>query len=117
MGGERYRVLFEQLGDPGFEYQLVLQTTTGDKLIGGLSALWEQMKATLPEEAVTYDIANGMGRRLVSKGQYEEAKVFFPAALEGQRRVLGAEHKDTLSSLNNMGVVLQIMEDYARALD
>ena len=38
-------------------------------------------------------------------------------ALEGRRRVLGAEHKDTLDSPNKTGAVLQQMEDYEGALD
>ena len=33
--------------------------------------------------------------------KYEEAKVFYLAALEGRRKVLGKEHKKTLMSLNN----------------
>ena len=51
------------------------------------------------------------------KSDFEEAKVLYLAALEGRRRVLGEEHKDTLSSLNNMGVLLANMEDYEGALD
>ena len=37
--------------------------------------------------------------------------------LEGRRRVLGAEHKDTLATLNNMGVLFHQVEDYEGALD
>ena len=51
------------------------------------------------------------------KGKCEEAKVLWLAALEGQRRALGEEHKKTLDSLNNMGAVLQLMTDYEGALD
>ena len=36
---------------------------------------------------------------------------------EGRRRVLGEEHKKTLGTLNNMGYLLQHMEDYEGALD
>ena len=39
------------------------------------------------------------------------------AALEGRRRVLGEEHMDTLASLNNMGCLLDDIEDYGGALD
>ena len=42
--------------------------------------------------------------------------MFCVAALEGQRRVLGDEHIDTLSSLNNIGLVFHHMEDYGGAL-
>ena len=48
---------------------------------------------------------------LYEKGKYEEVTVFYLAALEGQRRVLGEEHKKTLDSLNNMGNLLADMED------
>ena len=53
---------------------------------------------------------------MLERGKYEEAKVFKLAALEGRRRVLGEEHKDTLGSLNNMGVLLHNMEDYEGSL-
>ena len=50
-------------------------------------------------------------------GEYEKAEGFKLAALEGRRRVLGEEHKDTLDSLSNMGVVLLYLKDYEGALD
>ena len=51
------------------------------------------------------------------KGKFEETKVFFLATLEGQRRVLGEEHKDTLATLYNIGNVLDDLKDYKEALD
>ena len=42
-------------------YSLLVQTTTGDERIGELRALWERLKVSLPDEAVTYDIANQLG--------------------------------------------------------
>ena len=60
-------------------------------------------KVSLPDEAVTYDVANDLGLELRKKGVFEEAKVFYLAALAGRRRVLGGEHKNALESLNNMG--------------
>ena len=74
------------------------------------------MKVSLADEAVTYDIANDMGRRVVSKGQYEEANAFFLSAFEGQRRVLGKEHKDTLDLLNNLGSLHGMIDLYEGAL-
>ena len=56
------------------------------------------------------------GERLDDQGKYEEAKVFYLAALEGQKRVLGEEHKDTLRSMSNMGNLLADMEDNEGAL-
>ena len=69
------------------------------------------MKVSLPDEAVTCDIANQLGIELEMKGTYEEAKVYKLAALEGRRRLLGEEHKKTLASLNNMGNVFKEIED------
>ena len=86
------------------------------KRIAEYRRLWEKAKVSLPEEAVTYDIANTLGGKLREKGKYEKAKVFYLAALEGKRRVLGEKHQKTLGSLNNMGVLLKDMEDYEGAL-
>ena len=87
------------------------QIPSDDEKIAEWRRLWEMAKVSLPEEAVTYDIANQLGGSLEFKGKYEEAKVFYLAALEGRRRVLGEEHKYTLASLNNMGNLLADMED------
>ena len=38
--------------------------------------------------------------------------MFYLAALEGQRRVLGEEHKATFASLGDMGIILKKMGDY-----
>ena len=40
---------------------------------------------------------------LVDVGKYEEAKVLYLASLEWRKRVLGAEHKDTLLLLDDLG--------------
>ena len=79
---------------------------------GGLVAGGDGDRVSLPDEAVTYDIANQLGCKLEMKGKYEEAKVFWLTALEGQRMVLGEEHKDTLGTLNNLGALLGNMKDY-----
>ena len=77
-----------------------------DEGVADLRRLWEMAKVSLPDEAVTYDVADDLGSQCFKKGKYEEAKELWLAALEGQRRVLGEEHKDTLDSLNNPGVHL-----------
>ena len=51
------------------------------------------------------------------KGQHEEAKVLWLAALEERRRFLGEEQKDTPGSLNDMGNVLADMKGHEGALD
>ena len=91
---------------------LLLQTTEGDEVLTGLRALWERVNVTLPDEPVSYDVANQFGRELRNEGKFEEAKVLWLAALEGRRRVLWEEHKDTLGSVMNMGIILTNMEDY-----
>ena len=52
-----------------------------------------------------------------SKGKFEEPKALYLIALEDRNRVLGAEHKKTLGTLNNLGTHLQDIEDYEGALD
>ena len=67
---------------------------------------------SLPGEVITFDIVSQLGDESEEKGQYHEAKMLYLIALEGRRRVLGAEHKKILDSLKDMGVVLNIMKDY-----
>ena len=62
-------------------------------------------------KAVTYDVTTSLGCEFQEKGQYEKAKVFYLAALEGRSRVLGQEHKNTLASLNNIRALLSGIED------
>ena len=93
------------------------QTLRGDEKTAVYRRLWETSKVSLPDEAVTYDITNQLGIKLVQKAKLEEAKVFHLAALEGRRRVLGDEHKKTLASLNNMVIILLKMENYQGELD
>ena len=93
------------------------QIPSDDEEIAEYMQLWEMAKVSLPDEAVTYDIANNLGVVLYEKGKYEEAKVFWLTALEGRRRILGEEHMNTLTSLMNMGIILKNMKDYEGALD
>ena len=96
---------------------IAIQLPTYDERIAELRQLWEKAKVSLTEEAVTYGIANDLGMVLFDKGKYEEAKVFFLATLEGQRRVLGEKHKKTLDSMYNMGILLNdVLKDYEGAL-
>ena len=84
--------------------------------IAELRPLWERVKVTLPDEAVTYDIASQLALVLNNQDDYnicnspdtlEGEKVLYLAAVEGRRRVLGEEHEDTLHSMNNLVAVLQ----------
>ena len=98
-------------------YRVASQLPSDDEEIAECRRLWEMAKVSLPEEAVTYDIANQLGMVLEEKGKYEEAKVFYLAALEGRRRVLGDEHKKTLASMFNLGNNHNNLEDHKVALD
>ena len=89
----------------------------GDDLIAKYRAFWERIKVSLPDKAVTYEVGNDLGvSKLVLKGQHEEGKEIMLAALEGRRRVLGEEHRDTLASLNNLGAEHGLLKEYEGAL-
>ena len=99
-------------------FKVAGQIPSDDERIAEWRRLWEMAKVSLPEEAVTYEIAYSLGIKLKKKGKYEEAKVFYLAALEGLRRVLGDEHKTTLTTMYNMGVLLNDgLKDYEGAVD
>ena len=78
----------------GAAFRLVRGST--DKKIAEYRRLWEMAKVSLPDEVVTYDVANELGAALHEKGKYDETKVLWLTALEGRRRVLGDEHKKNL---------------------
>ena len=44
---------------------------------------------------------------LERQGKYEEAEAMHRQALRGYEKVLGPEHPDTLTSVNNIGLVLE----------
>ena len=99
-------------------YGVVAQTAKDDdERMVGLSALWDLVKLSLPDEAVTYAVADQLGAELRKKGHLREAKVLYLPALKERRRVLWEEHKDTLASLNNIGCLLDNMGEYRGALD
>ena len=54
-----------------------------DEEIAECRRLWEMAKDSLPDEAITYDVANNLGIRLGKQGKFEEAKVYKLAALKG----------------------------------
>ncbi|GMH60882.1 hypothetical protein TL16_g03146 [Triparma laevis f. inornata] len=68
------------------------------------------------ENAVTLETLNGLGSRLQDSREYEEAKEVYERCLAGQMKVLGEDHKDTLGSLNNLGLVYSNLENYDKAL-
>ena len=54
---------------------------------------------------------------LEDQGKYEEAEDMSRRALEGYEKVLGAEHSDTLASVNNLASVLEDQGKYEEAED
>ena len=49
------------------------------------------------------------------QGKYEEAEQMNRRALEGYEKVLGREHPDTLTSVNNLASVLRYQGKYEEA--
>ena len=47
-----------------------------------------------------------MGLILDGQGKYEEAEAMHRQALAGHKMALGVDHPDTLTSINNLGLVL-----------
>jgi tetratricopeptide (TPR) repeat protein len=58
-----------------------------------------------------------MGTLLQSQGKLAEAEPYFRDALEKSRRVLGEEHPNTLTSINNMGYLHLAQSKDREALD
>lgn len=75
-------------------YFVANQIPSHNERIAELRRLWETAKVSLPDEVVMYDIASQLGCQLGERGQFEEAKVFFLAALEENRSVLREEQRD-----------------------
>ena len=93
------------------------QIHSGDGKIAEYKRLWEKVKISLPDEPETYTIANDLGAQMWMKGKHGEARAFYIAALEGRRRLLGEEHKESLGLLNNLGMALSEVKDYEGAIE
>ncbi|KAJ5366092.1 hypothetical protein N7541_000033 [Penicillium brevicompactum] len=60
-------------------------------------------------------ILSNCGSFLDLQGAYEEAEAMHRRALETREKVLGREHRDTLTSLSNLGLVLSRQGKYEEA--
>lgn len=60
-------------------------------------------------------IADRCGWYLYLRGKYDEAETMHQQALTARESVLGAEHLDTLTSINNLGLVLSRQGKYKEA--
>ncbi len=59
-------------------------------------------------------IACNTGWYLYLRGEYKEAEAMHRRALDGSEKALGPEHPDTLTSVNNLGLVLDSQGKYGR---
>lgn len=50
-------------------------------------------------------------------GAYREARLYLERTLEITERMLGEEHSETATSLNNLAILLKNQGDYERALE
>jgi nephrocystin-3 len=73
---------------------------------------WLEADSTLAED---YNLPGLLGSFLRDNGCYPEAVPLFRRAIEGRERVLGKDHPDTLTSVNNLAVLLHYKGDYAAA--
>ena len=68
------------------------------------------------DNPVTFDIAFKIAKASRNDKKYEEAKMHYVAALEGQRRVLGDDHHDALFTICDIGFVYVLLHDNEGAL-
>ncbi len=75
----------------------------------GNSSCWEAIRGTLPEGATEElaSVLHVLALCLYDQGQYADAEPVYRKALELRQKVLGPEHPDTLSGLNNLAVCLE----------
>ena len=66
-------------------------------------------------DKIAADLANSLGNYLQMVADYAGARPYYEQALAIRRKVLGEEHPDTATSLDNLGSLLQDMGDNAGA--
>ncbi|GMI14387.1 hypothetical protein TrLO_g2413 [Triparma laevis f. longispina] len=90
--------------------------------IEDLMALLRRCERALGEENVvaldTLSVLGGLLRnvREYNAALYDKAIELWERCLMGRMNVFGEQHKDTLMSLNNLGIVYQVKGDYVKAL-
>jgi tetratricopeptide (TPR) repeat protein len=103
----------------------ILATT----FLGGDYKTWPESQALLPhvKEIMRHSsqveqgflswatLADKVGWYLFLKGWYEEAEVMHGRALRSREQVLGPEHPDTLSSISQLGSVIERQGKYKEA--
>jgi tetratricopeptide (TPR) repeat protein len=73
------------------------------------------LDATHTEPAVTTYLLNAIGNYLYARGQWEEATPYWERALAMREAVLGAQHPDVATSLNNLALLYHDQGHYEEA--
>jgi tetratricopeptide (TPR) repeat protein len=79
---------------------------------------WRQLIAAIASSRVsreTSPVGDGAQNLLDSQGDYERARALYTRALAIREKVLGAEHPDTATSLNNLALLLKSQGDHEAA--
>ena len=107
---DRDRILGQISDSPGGATQVNLQLKCA--LVD--SAMHEAAHSTAEgaDLAMVLDKAGGMLR---VNGQYSEAEPLYRQALEGRTRVLGPDHPDTLSGINNLAMCIHTQSHRSEA--
>ena len=83
-------------------------------LLPHAEALWERVRDNA-DVRPNPRFLNSLGLFQLSQGLYTAAELPLRRALEAFERVLGAEHPNTLSSVNNLAFLLETKGDYGAA--
>ena len=105
------QALVERTGPRGaqgwFTCQTCEQVFTGAMCIGLANAWWSQVRDRAEEDPERLADRSNLATSLYRQGKHAEAEEMQREVLAVRKRVLGAEHPDTLSSFG----VLQVLED------
>ena len=109
-------------GQPRIE--LEIRRTIGDayRMIGQYDKAAAQLQAAVvlahpfgDTDPQTLNSLEALGLLSNEEGRYGEAEALETKALEGQRKILGADHPNTLNSMHNLAVVYENMGRYPEA--
>jgi len=87
-------------------------TDLGQRYTKAFYRCWLQEEPELADQTM---LSHELGTFLKENACYLDAKQLLRRALEGREQVLGSEHPDTLSSVNNLALTLRIKGEYGEA--
>ncbi|AUB83301.1 CHAT domain-containing tetratricopeptide repeat protein [Candidatus Thiodictyon syntrophicum] len=103
-------------------FALILAGPVGGGEDGGEQALIDEVTAALreqtgvePDAVAVVDVLNRITVGLLEEGRHADAEPFARIALDHGERVLGAEHPDTLASVNNLAGLYYSQGRYGEA--